>query len=86
MDNLMHHSRHGTTIGTWGWHPQIPKEQFGILIFSDVTIEYGKENDILIRIVTQLINSRYQVISILKRLRPLLTPFEVSYTDGKRTF
>lgn len=71
MDNLLNHNILGSTLGNWDWQPQILKSQFGQLTLSDVTFELGKENDMLTRIGIRLNKSRYQVIRILKKLRPI---------------
>ena len=69
MNNFLNQDRLDTTLGNWDWQPQILKEQFGQLTLSDVTFEFGKENDMITRIGIRLNKSRYQVIAILKKLR-----------------
>jgi hypothetical protein len=70
LDNLLNHNGYDTYIGNWDWQPQKLKEQFGQLTLSDVTIEFGKENDMLTRIGIRLDKSPHQVIRILKQLKP----------------
>ena len=68
--DYINHNRLDSTLGNWDWQPQILKEQFGQLTLSDVTFEFGKENDMLIRIGSRINKSRFQVIQILRNLRP----------------
>ncbi len=68
MNNLLNRSRLSRTIGNWDWQPQMFKEQFEQLTLADVTIEFGKENEMLNRIAIRLNKSRFQVIRILKSL------------------
>ena len=70
MDNLLNDNRFGPDIGNWDWQPQILKKHFGQLTLSDVTFEFGKENDMLTRIGARINKSRNQVIFILKNLKP----------------
>lgn len=70
MDNLLHNNRFRPVTGNWDWQPKKLKERFGQLTLSDVKLEFGKENEMLIRIGNRLNKSRYQVIDILKNLRP----------------
>ena len=57
-------------IGNWDWQPKVLKEQFGQLTLSDVTYVFGKENDMLTRIGIRLNKSCFEVINILKKLKP----------------
>ena len=70
MDNLLHNYRLNTVIGNWDWQPKVLKEQFGQLTLSDVTYVFGKENDMLTRIGIRLNKSCFEVINILKKLKP----------------
>lgn len=69
MDNLLNRNRRDSIFGNWDWQPHILKKHFGQLTLSDVTLQFGKENDMLTRIGIRLKKSRFQVINILKNLR-----------------
>ena len=56
-------------LGNWDWQPQKLKEQFGQLLFKDLTLEVGKENDLLERIGIRLNKTIPEVMNILKKLR-----------------
>ncbi|MCR9288561.1 MAG: hypothetical protein NXI23_14390 [Bacteroidetes bacterium] len=57
-------------IGNWDWQPQKLKEQFGQLLYKDLKLEVGKENDLLIRIGIRLNKTLPEVMNILKKLKP----------------
>ena len=57
-------------IGNWDWQPKKLKEQFGQLLYKDLKLEVGKENDLLIRIGIRLNKTLPEVMNILKKLKP----------------
>ena len=57
-------------LGNWDWQPKKLKERFGQLTLSDVTLKFGKENDMLTRIGIRLGKTHYEVVNILKKLNP----------------
>ena len=69
MDNLLEHNRLNAILGNWDWQPQKLKEQFGQLLYRDLTLEVGKENDLLSRIGMRLNKTLPEVMNILKRLK-----------------
>jgi len=69
MDKL--HDNNGllTLIGNWDWQPQKLKEQYGQLLYRDLSFEVGKEKDLLTRIGSRLSKTPSEVINILKKLK-----------------
>jgi hypothetical protein len=57
-------------FGNWDWQAQKLKEQFGLLLYTDIRFEVGKENDLFTRIGSRLNKTLSEVINILKKLRP----------------
>ena len=69
MDNLLELNGLNTILGNWDWQPQKLKEQFGQLLYKDLTLEVGKENDLLSRIGMRLDKTLPEVMNLLKKLK-----------------
>ncbi len=61
MDNVLNHKGLNAIPGNWDGLSQNLNGQYGQLVFSDVTLEFVKENDILTRLVIRL-NKRLSIV------------------------
>ncbi len=59
-----------SVLGNWDWQPKKLKEQYGQLLYRDLKLEVGKENDLLTRIGIRLNKTLPDVVKILKKLKP----------------
>ena len=57
-------------LGNWDWQPKKLKEIYGQLTLFDVTLIFGKENEMLTRIGNRLGKTNDEIVSILKKLTP----------------